>query len=228
MTESIIIARPENQVAQLMLLFHGQGATPDQMRLLGNRLAQVYPQSCIVAVQAPQPGDFGVGFQWFSVRNINDELRTKRVATVMNPFVETIRHWQKKTNTGSEETALIGFSQGAIMALECARKNRGLVGRVVSIAGRFSSLPEEAGEDTTWYLVHGKQDAVIHYRHTVTAAERLVSLGADVVADVLPFVGHVLDETITNLLLERLATHVPKRTWREALKADGPIGPEKH
>lgn len=221
------MAEPEGQAAQLMLLFHGQGSTPNHMNSLGESLAQSYPQSCIVAVQAPRPGDFGVGHQWFSVWGLNDALRIERVATAMGPFVDTIRHWQTRTGTGAEETALIGFSQGAIMALECARKYRGLAGRVISIAGRFAMLPEEASDDTTWYLMHGKQDAVIHYSHTISAAERLVSLGADVVADVLPFVGHVLDKTISELLLERLTTHVPQRTWREALKADGPIAPEK-
>jgi phospholipase/carboxylesterase len=72
------------------------------------------------------------------------------------------------------------------------------------------------------HLIHGKQDAVIPYAHTVYAAERLVSLDADVTADVLPFVGHEINEEVTALMMERLSTHIPKRLWEAAQLADNP------
>lgn len=227
LAESIVVARPQGHPGQLMLLFHGLGATPNDMLPLGQRLAEAYPHACIVSVRAPDPGDFGFGFQWFSARELDDARRSSRVATALPAFADTVREWRSRTDCGAEETALIGFSQGATMALECARTEPELAARVASIGGRFATLPDEADERTTWYLLHGKDDPVVHYRQTVTAAERLVALGGDVVADVLPFVGHEINDALASLLIERLSSHVPRRTWREALREDTPVGPAR-
>ena len=105
------------------------------------------------------------------------------------------------------------------MALESSRARDALAGRVVSIAGRFAALPEQATAGTTLHLLHGKNDSVIPYAHTVAAAERLVALGADVTADVIPFVGHEINDEIATLLVERLKGYLPQRRWKEALKA---------
>lgn len=223
MTDHLVVAQPAGQAEQLMLLFHGMGAAPADMRPLGERLAAAYPRACVVCVAAPNPGDYGLGRQWFSTRDLTDERRTQRVADALPAFLATIREWQAKTGTGAAETALIGFSQGAIMTLECAFTQPGITARVVSIGGRFARLPETADERVTLYLLHGKDDPVVHYGYAVTAAEHLVALGADVVADVLPFAGHEINDDIIELLLDRLSSHVPRRIWREALAQDTPI-----
>jgi phospholipase/carboxylesterase len=64
------------------------------------------------------------------------------------------------------------------------------------------------------FFVHGKADDVIHYGYTVEAARHLVGLGADVVADVIPFLGHAIDDQVMDPVVERLRTHIPRRHWR--------------
>jgi len=53
----------------------------------------------------------------------------------------------------------------------------------------------------------------------VNAAERLVRLGADVTADVIPFLGHGTNDEAEDLLIERLKGHVPQRTWQQGMKS---------
>jgi phospholipase/carboxylesterase len=53
----------------------------------------------------------------------------------------------------------------------------------------------------------------------VAAAERLVALGADVTADVIPFLGHEINAEAMALVAERFAGHIPKHHWDEVLKA---------
>ncbi|MET0382757.1 MAG: hypothetical protein ABW032_04975 [Burkholderiaceae bacterium] len=38
-------------------------------------------------------------------------------------------------------------------------------------------------------------------------------------ADVIPFVGHRIDDDVVALLIERLRGHLPQRTWDTALRA---------
>lgn len=218
MSDSLIVARPEGQALQLMLLFHGVGATPQDLLPLGRALAAEFPAAFIVSVAAPGAGEGG-GRQWFSVQGIDEDNRPARVAAALPAFVETVAHWQDEAGVARDAVALVGFSQGAIMALESTRDRPAIAGRVVAIAGRFARLPETANPDTTLHLFHGKADPVIPYGFTVEAAQHLVRIGADVTADVIPHVGHQVDPAIADLLIERLRGHLPKRTWEAALRA---------
>ena len=219
MSDSLIVARPEGPAQQLMLLFHGVGANAQDLAPLGHVLAAEFPQAFIVSVAAPLPSEAGDGRQWFSVQGIDEECRPARVAAAMPAFCETVAQWQREAGVGIDAVALIGFSQGGIMALEATRDRPAIAGRVVSIAGRFAKLPETPNPATTLHMFHGKADPVIPYGFTVEAAQHLVGIGADVTADVVPHVGHQVSADIAELLVERLRGHLPKRTWEAAMRA---------
>ena len=125
---------------------------------------------------------------------------------------------------------LIGFSQGAMMVLEAVSHagESTIAGRVVAVAGRYAQLPTEAPAGTTLFFVHGQADEVVPCGRTVEAAGQLVSLGADVVADVIPFVGHTIDPGMLELLVERLRTHIPRRHWEAALRGAPPASDSTH
>ena len=219
MSESIIVARPEGQAEQLMLLFHGVGSTALDLVPLGRVLAAEFPDAFVVSVAAPAPSSAGGGREWFPVLGISEENRPERIEAAMPVFLATVSRWQKEAGVGTDAVALIGFSQGGIMALESTHGQPAVAGRVVSIAGRFARLPTEPNPGTTLHLFHGKLDPVIPYGFTVEAAQHLVNIGADVTADVIPHVGHQINDDIAELLIERLRGHLPKRTWEAAMKA---------
>lgn len=221
MTESIVIQQAGGQAEQLVLLFHGLGETPQAMLPLGVRLARQFPNAFVVSVAAPEPADGGTGYQWLSVQGISETNFAPRVTEALPAFRRAVAHWQAVSGLGPVATALIGFSQGAIMALEATRVEPACAGRVVAIAGRFTELPERAAAATTLHLFHGKQDEVIPYRHTIEAVQHLLGLGGDATADVLPFVGHALVDDFVDLTIERLTGYVPKRLWDEAMRSAG-------
>jgi phospholipase/carboxylesterase len=219
MSEAIVVQRPTGPAKQLMLLLHGVGATAQGLVPMGQRLAREFPDALVVSVQAPHASDLGQGYQWFSVHGITEEDRPARVAEALPAFVAMVQDWQRQSGVGSDATALIGFSQGAIMSLEASQLPQHLVGRVVALSGRFAALPQAPHPHTTIHMVHGKSDAVIHYGYTVTAAEHLISLGADVTADVIPFLGHEVNAEVVDVVVERLLGHLPKRHWEEVHRA---------
>jgi phospholipase/carboxylesterase len=223
--DALVLQRPATPASQLILLFHGLGATPDDLAPLGEFLAGHFPQAFIVSVPGHEDCDFGGGRQWFSVRDITEADRPQRIDAAMPAFVATVRHWQQAAGLGVEPTALLGFSQGAMMVLAATQRDApALAGRVISIAGRFAEPPQRPALETTFHLFHGRQDAVIPYAQTVSAAERLLALGADVTADVLPFIGHTIDDEIAQRLLQRLTTYVPRRVWQAAMAAAAAAG----
>lgn len=219
MSDALFIQQPEGPAQQLFLLFHGVGGVPQDLQPLGQRLAQAFPRAAIVSVPGASESNLGRGRQWFSVRGVTEDNRPERVAGAMPGFVAEVRRWQAQTGVSVAATALIGFSQGAIMALEASKQPELLAGRVVGLSGRFATLPVQLNEQCTVHLVHGKHDEVMPYGLAVAAAEHLVAIGADVTADVLPFVRHEITGEVMDLVLERLQGHIPKARWREVLAA---------
>lgn len=214
----LVVQRPAGPPAQLMLLFHGVGATPESMRPLADRLAAQFPEAFIVCIAGDHASDLGSGRQWFSVVGVTEDNRFPRVAEAMPAFRNAVLHWQQSLGMSVPATCLVGFSQGAIMALECTQHQPALAGRVVALSGRFALLPSLVPTETTVHFIHGKADAVMHYGLTVQAAEHWIALGADVTADVVPHLGHAVTDEVADLLIERLTATVPKRLWDEALK----------
>lgn len=223
--DALIVQRPAGRARQLVLLCHGLGADEQDLATLGERFAAEYPQALVASLRAPEQCDYGFGYQWFSPTALDDDRRVERVAAAVPTLTEAVRKWQRETGLGPDATLLVGFSQGATMVLEASVAEAGppaLAGRVVALAGRFARLPESPPRSTTLFLVHGKADAVVHYGFTVEAAGHLVHLGADVVADVIPFLGHEISDEVLDLVIERLRTHVPRRLWEDAMRGAPP------
>lgn len=218
-SSAVVVQQAPAGARQLFLLFHGYGANAEDLVPLGERLGQAFPQATIVSLGAPEPTDYPGGLQWFSLDGIDEINRVARVAEAMPGLLEAVRDWQRRAQVTPEMTALVGFSQGSTMALEASVTDPAPAGRVVAIAGRFARLPTFVPASVTIHLLHGKDDAVVPYRHTIDAAHRLLELGGDVTADVYPFVGHEIAEELVEAALRRLTTHVPRRLWDEAMKA---------
>jgi phospholipase/carboxylesterase len=223
-TTALVLQRPQSPALQLVLLFHGLGADEEDLRPVGERLAAEYPQALVVSVRAPTPSGFGFGYQWFAVDGIDDARRYERIQQGLPAFIAEVRDWQRQSGLGAEATVLVGFSQGAMMCLEATASGgtEVLAGRVVAMSGRYARLPATPPAGTTLFLIHGRDDTVVDHRCTVEAAAHLAALGADVVADVIPALGHQIDDNVLDLVVRRLRTHVPKRHWEAALRQGVP------
>lgn len=198
MQDDLIVHQPTVPARQLVLLFHGVGASPEGLLPLGQALAR--PDRWVVAVRSPFASDMGGGWQWFSVRGIDEANRIERVVAVMPRFVQTVKDWQARTGLDASATALAGFSQGAIMALESTQHAPPLAARVVAMAGRFAQPPRLAPDGTALHFIHGEQDPVIAPAFSVAEAERLRALGATARVDLLPGLGHGIDGRVLALL----------------------------
>jgi phospholipase/carboxylesterase len=205
MADALVIHSPEGAARQLVLLFHGVGADPRSLVPLGRRLARAFPQAAIASVPGAFESDLGQGLQWFSVRGVTEENRAERVEQAMPRFVAAVHEQQAQAGLGADDTILVGFSQGAIMALESARLGHRLAARIAALAGRFSEPPTAVPAGIAFHLLHGADDPVIPARQCEQAAQALAALDAPVTADVLPATGHSIPPAMEELLVRRLA-----------------------
>ena len=208
----------------LFLLFHGVGQDASTMTPLAQRLAAQYPQAAVVCLNAPDAfeGEGGRGWQWFSPIGLTEARRVERVAAALPRFIATVRAVQAQLHIGWERTALGGFSQGAVMSLEAVQAEPRLAGRVLAFSGRHATPPMHAPEDTVVHLFHGMADRVIPPGPAIDSAERLVALGGDVTADVLPKIGHELHPALIEKAIEQLLNFLPRKAWREVM-SEAPV-----
>jgi phospholipase/carboxylesterase len=155
---------------------------------------------------------------------VTEANRPERVAAALPRFIATVRALQQQFAMTWERTALAGFSQGAIMALEAVQAEAALAGRVLAFSGRHAVQPAHAPHDTTLHFFHGMVDTVIPPGPAIDSAERLVALGGDVTADVLPHIGHELHPQLMDKAIEQLRTFLPKKVWRDVM-SEAPVVP---
>lgn len=211
MHDDLLIQRPDggdSAAPQLLLLFHGVGSSAEDLRPLGQALAALRPQAFVVSVRSPDRSDVGSGWQWFSVQGVTEANRPPRVAAAMPRFFDAVRAWQRESGTGPDGTTLIGFSQGAIMALESTQQPEPVAQRVIALAGRFAQPPRVAPPRLALHLLHGEQDRVMPPALAADAATQWRALGGEATLDVFPGLGHGIDARV----VRRVAAHLGAAT----------------
>jgi phospholipase/carboxylesterase len=198
--ELIVQQRPAPQ--HLVLLFHGVGSNAQDLVPLGEAVAPHLPDAVVVSVQAPDAA--GRGWQWFSVHGVTEADRPARTAAAMPGFLQAVQRWQVATALTPAQTTLIGFSQGAIMALESTQLDSPLAARVVALSGRFAQPPRIAHGSVRTHLIHGDADAVMPVRGAVDARAQLQGLRAVAALDRFPGLGHGIDGRVIGAIVRRL------------------------
>jgi len=209
MQGDLIIQQPDaaaTPAAELLLLFHGVGSSAEDLSPLGQALAAHRPHAWVVNVRSPLHSEFGAGWQWFSVQGVTEQNRPARVAAAMPAFLAQVQAWQRVTGVTAAHTALVGFSQGAIMALESTQQGgQAPAGRVVAIAGRFAQPPRVAPTGTEVNLMHGDQDRVMPVVLAVEADRQLRALGARSTLDRFAGLGHGIDAQVVEAIARRMS-----------------------
>lgn len=212
---------PETMAAkQLFILLHGVGARSSDLLPLANTLRGEFPDAAFLLPDGTFPFDGGGnGRQWFSIDGVTEKNRASRVAGAMPALHDLVSQAQDRFRVLQSDTALVGFSQGAIMALEFGVAHDGSVGRVLAFSGRFAKLPEKAPELTTLHLLHGVEDRVIPVENAYAAYERLMDMEGDATLDVASSVGHEIHAALADRAIYRLQTCIPLRSWKQALNS---------
>lgn len=150
---------------QLVALLHGVGANGDDLIGLAPALGTALPGAAFVAPNAPEPYDMApIGYQWFSLRDRRSDallLGVEATAPLLDAFLDAEL---ERYRLADHQLALLGFSQGAMMALHVApRRTRALAG-VLGFSGALIGgdlLPGKALSRPPVFLIHGDADEVV-------------------------------------------------------------------
>lgn len=178
-----------------VIFLHGVGSA-GAMRPVAEALA--LPQSAAFP-DGLHPFDMGAGRQWFSVKGVTEANRPGRIAEALPDFIRLIEGLGDP-----RESLLIGFSQGAIMALHAAASGLPVAG-IVAISGRLAG-PVGARHD--WppiMLLHGADDSVMPVSIARATEQWLKDAGAAPRLTVFEGLGHSIDARVVQAARESLS-----------------------
>jgi predicted esterase len=171
-----------------MVLVHGRGATAEDIMTIASEV-----QRPGWAYLAPQAADN----QWYPNRftaplESNEPYLTAALDTVTR-IVERVQ-----TRVPAQRLILLGFSQGACLALEWAARNARRYGAVVGLSGGLigpDGTPRDypgSFEDTPVFLGCSDVDPHIPMSRVVETGEVMKKMGAEVAVRFYPGMGHLV------------------------------------
>jgi phospholipase/carboxylesterase len=189
---------PANGPAQQLVVFlHGYGADGNDLIALGKQWQALLPQATFVSPNAPQPCDNAPGrYQWFALARI-DPSETQRGTESAAPILEAFLEEElERLNLPPDKLALVGFSQGTMMALHVGLRRKAPPAAIIGYSGMVVAperLPEFPNGAPPIYLQHGDQDQVIPVQALFLSASALGAAGLPVQWRMATGVGHGID-----------------------------------
>ena len=148
----------------LLVLLHGYGSNDDDLFSFAQELPDTF---LIVSLQAPHAMGSG-SFAWYSINfddkngKFSDLKQAKESIDQIAIFIDEIKI---KYNTKTNQTFLLGFSQGAILSYSLSLFYPNKVQHVIALSGYINTelIPATISKEikTDYYCSHGSVDQVL-------------------------------------------------------------------
>lgn len=194
---------------QLVILLHGVGSDGDDLIGMAPFFQKVLPEALFVSPNAPFAFDMApTGYQWFSLEDASAASRLAGVQTaapILDAFIDA---QLAATGLTGNKLVLIGFSQGAMMALHVGLRRESQVAGIIGYSGMLVGrelLADAIKSRPPVLLVHGDEDELVPVEALVEAVGGLEAVGISARHHSCPGLGHGLDDAGIRYGMEFLA-----------------------
>lgn len=215
---------------QAVVFLHGYGADGNDLIGLAAYFSESLPDAAFYSPHAPEPCEAGFGRQWFTLRGYDPEMMRRDPARMTDAFAVmyegakqsavSLNHYLDsllfELNLSSESVALIGFSQGTMMAMHVGLRRAPALGAVIGYSGALlgsDHLKDDLQSTPPLLLVHGSADDVVPVTALSHMQSALDSQGIEYSAHIVPDHGHGIEQMGATLgrafLQKNLVGHPP-------------------
>jgi phospholipase/carboxylesterase len=183
---------------QLVVFLHGYGADGNDLISVANHWRGLLPDAAFISPNAPEPcaGNPYGGRQWFGLTMRDPQERwigVQKAAPDLNAFLDAEL---AELGLGDEALALVGFSQGTMMALHVGLRRPKAAAAIVGFSGLLvepTRLKADIRARPPVLLIHGEQDDLIPVEAIHQARSALAGAGVPVEWHIRPGLGHGID-----------------------------------
>ena len=201
----------------LVVLLHGYGASGDDLIDLADVFQGRLPRAAFASPHAPErlpfPGG-GPAYQWFALSERDPEEYARGAAGAARRLEAFLDAELARHGLPASRLALVGFSQGTMMALQVGLRRKAAPAAIVGYSGVIAGARSLAGEIAVRppvLLVHGAEDEVIPVGAIDMTREALAQCSVPVEWHVREGLGHGIDEAGLMLGVSFLAEHLGGR-----------------
>jgi phospholipase/carboxylesterase len=204
---------------QLVVFLHGYGADGNDLIEIGRAWQGVMPNAAFVSPNAPHPcGQNPTGREWFPLTDRAQNERWRGVCDagpVLDRFLDAEL---ARRNLPPSALALVGFSQGTMMALHVGLRRATAPFAIVGYSGLLVTEPDATPEAIDAQiksrppilLIHGDSDELIPPGALFLAANGLAALGVPVEWHLSAGIGHGIDQEGLRQGGEFIARRLPR------------------
>ncbi len=188
--------------SQLVVILHGYGADGNDLIEIGRQWQQVLPDAAFVSPHAHEPCAMSPGGrQWFALSERNPDQRWSGVCAAQ-PVIDQFMDDELNTlGLTPERLAIVGFSQGAMMAMHVGLRRKTAPAGIIALSGNLvgpeylheATTRSAAGQPPPVLLMHGHMDEVIPVDAMFTASDQLAASGIPCQWHLAIGLGHGID-----------------------------------
>ena len=197
---------------QAVVFLHGYGADGNDLIGLAPLFAESLPDAAFFSPHAPEPFELApVGRQWFTLQGYDPDMLRRdpdRLADVFATMYEGAQKSAGPLNAYLDQIvvdlelephalAIIGFSQGTMMAMHVGLRRLPQIGAIVGYSGALvgdAHLKEERRASPPILLVHGSADEVVPVTALAHMQRALDEQGIPYTAHIVPDHGHGIEQ----------------------------------
>lgn len=203
---------------QIVMLLHGYGSSGSDLIAFAPLWQTALPDALFLAPHAPQRCGMGRGYQWWPLTAFTPIALAAGAASAAGAIDAFIDRKLAQYGMTDADLALVGFSQGTMMALHVGLRRRQPVAAIVGYSGMLTGAHDLAHAGITRppvLLVHGALDPIVPVAALHDAQGALTRLGVEVTAHVSPGIGHTVDPDGLRMGAEFLAAAFAGRGSRD-------------
>jgi phospholipase/carboxylesterase len=178
--------------AGLVVLLHGHRSSGDDLIHLARQVQPVLPDVAFIAPHGPEA--IGAARRWFELTSADPE-RLWRGAAGARPALDRFLDAERdRLRITDDRIVLVGFSQGAVMALHAGLRRPSVAG-IIGYSG-FLAGADHLGDITARppvTLIHGERDGIVPVEAMHSAAAALKRAGVPVKTRVIHDLGHSIN-----------------------------------